>query len=167
MSLSQRRDALFPNPSAEMLSSQVSIPCQVVEPGHTYACCYTWNRMHLLVVLCGCPRRQADRMFLAARPGRQHTICWPGERGHGDPQGRRMRCCDCGWTTVACWQSRLCQHISRAIFKMTSSGDSPIFALVWECTFFEGIRIVVFLTVSMLKSLLRILGLYSYRKHGA
>lgn len=69
---------------------------------------------------------RADRMFLAARPGRQHTICWPGERGHGDPQGRRMRCCDCGWTTVSCWQSRLCQHISRAIFKMTSSGDSPI-----------------------------------------
>lgn len=106
MSLSQPRDALFFSPSAEMLSSQVSIPCQVVEPAHPYACCYTWNSMHLLVVLLGCPSRQADRMSLAPRPVRQHKICWPRERGHQDPQGRLMHCCDCGWTTVSSWQSR-------------------------------------------------------------
>lgn len=128
-SLSQQRDALFPSLLAKMLSSQVSIPCQVVEPAHPYACFYTWNSMHLLVVLRGCPSRQADRMSLAPRPVRQHRICWPRERGHQDPQGRLMHCCDCGWTTVSSWQSRLCQHISRVIFQLTFVGYSPIYCL--------------------------------------
>lgn len=125
MSLSQPRDALFPSPSAEILSSQVSVPCQVVKPVHPYACRYTWNSVHLLVVLCGCPSRQADRMSLAPRPMRQRRICWPGERGHQDPQGRLMHCCDCGWNTASSWQSILCQHIIRVIFEMTTFGNSP------------------------------------------
>lgn len=109
ISLSQPRDALFPSPSAEMLSSQVSIPCQVVEPAHPYACCYTWNDVHLLVVLHGCSRRQADRMSLAPRPVRRHSICWPGERGHRDPWGRLVHCCD--------WTSRQSQsHIHTDLF---------------------------------------------------
>lgn len=99
VSLKQPGDALFPVPSAEMLSSQGSIPCQVVHPAHPYACCYTSNSMHLLFVLWGCPGRQADRMSLAPRPVRQDRICWVGERGHRGAQGRLVLYCGWGWTS--------------------------------------------------------------------
>lgn len=47
-------------------------PCQVVKPAHPYACCYTWNSVHLFVQLCGCRCRHADRMPFAPRPMIQH-----------------------------------------------------------------------------------------------
>lgn len=72
MSVSQPRDALFPSHWAEMLSLQVSIPCQVVKPAHPYACYYIWNSVHLFVRLHGCCRGHADRMSFAPRPMSQH-----------------------------------------------------------------------------------------------
>lgn len=135
MSLSQQRDALFRSPSAEMLSLQVWIPCQVVEHAHSYACRHTQNSVHLLVLLYGCPSGQADRMSLAPRAMRRHKICWPAERGQADPRGKLMRCCD--WMNHCIVDKVDCQHIIRVMFKM-AFGDSPFY-----CTkFIERLKIV-------------------------
>lgn len=93
-----------PRPRCSPLRSQS--PVKRVEPAHPYACCYTWNGMNLLVVLRGRSTRQADRMSLASRPVRHHSICWPGERGHQDPQGRLVHCSVSGGTIACRWQSR-------------------------------------------------------------
>lgn len=99
MSLLRPRDALFPSPSAEMLSSQVSVPRQVVQPAHPYACCNTWNSMHLLVGLRGCASRRADRMSLASRPVSKHG-CADWEKG-------ATKILRAGWCTAANVDERL------------------------------------------------------------
>lgn len=113
-------------------SLQVSVPCQAVEPAHPYACYYTWNSMRLLVVRCGYLGGQADRMSFASRPVRQ----WDNT-GSADQWKGATKILRADWCTAVTAGELLylvdkveCQHIRRAIFNMTSFGNSTIYCLM-------------------------------------
>lgn len=131
--LSHRRDALFHSPSAEMLPSQVSIPCQVLRPAHQYACCYAWNSVHLLVGLLSSRGRQ-DVPRPKARETTQDLLTGrkgpPESSGHVDaPLWLWMNLC------VQFTQYRPSQHIIGVIFKVTPFGNLPLCPLMgmWIC----------------------------------